>query len=427
MQAAPDIETTPRETDGRLRVLLIEDNPGDARLIEVMLEEAGGGSIELERVDRLATGLERLSQGGIGVVLVDLSLPDSHGLATFAKVRAHAPDLPIVVMSGLANETVAVNAVHEGAQDYLVKGHVDGSSLVRAIRYAVERKHLGDELAHHTEQLRRKNAQMEEELHMAREIQQLFLPPRELGFPLSSSPEQSALRFHSLYLAPEALSGDFFNIFAVNEEAAGVFICDVMGHGVRAALITAVLRTLVDELRPQSSDAGGFLDEINRRLHAILRRTEAPTFATAFYLVADVAAGELSFASAGHPSPLRLEAATRSVELLRNSDARHGPALGLFEKAIYPTCRLPMAVGDRVLLFTDGLYEIEGPRREEFGLERLVATVRRHCGLSGDALFQAVLADIRQFAAGHEFDDDVCLVGMEVMRLGAPLASGGHI
>jgi CheY-like chemotaxis protein len=111
-----------------IRALLIEDNPGDARLIREMLREAGDtlAVVELAHVDRLARGLERLSQGDRDVVLLDLSLPDSQGFDTFTTVRAHAPDVAIVVLSGLNDENLAVRAVQEGAQDYLVKGQVDG-------------------------------------------------------------------------------------------------------------------------------------------------------------------------------------------------------------------------------------------------------------------------------------------------------------
>src|SRR4051812_38116722 len=103
-----------------LRVLLIEDNAIDARLIQIMLSEAGGGFFELEPADRLSSGLRRLAKGDIGLVLLDLSLPDSQGLNTFARVHREARGVPIIVMSGLDDQTVAVNAVHEGAQDYLV-------------------------------------------------------------------------------------------------------------------------------------------------------------------------------------------------------------------------------------------------------------------------------------------------------------------
>src|SRR4026209_1148668 len=93
-----------------LKVLLIEDNAIDARLIQIMLSEAGSGMFELEHADRLASGLKRLGEADIGMVLLDLSLADSHGLATFAKVHQSAPAVPIIVMSGLDDQTVAVNA-----------------------------------------------------------------------------------------------------------------------------------------------------------------------------------------------------------------------------------------------------------------------------------------------------------------------------
>ncbi len=127
----------------RLDVLLVEDNPGDARLIREMLSDVPTAGLRLHQADRLATGLERL--GGMDVVLLDLTLPDSHGLETFQRVRAHAPSMPVVVLTGLDDETVAVRAVQEGAQDYLPKGQVDGQLLVRSMRYAIERKRAEEE------------------------------------------------------------------------------------------------------------------------------------------------------------------------------------------------------------------------------------------------------------------------------------------
>ncbi len=129
-----------------IKVLLIEDNPGDARLISEMLAEARGVNFDLECTNRLSPGLKRIGAGGIDVILSDLSLPDSQGLDTFAEVNAQAPSLPIIVLSGLDDEELAVKAVQEGAQDYLVKGQVDSSLLVRSIRYAIERKVTQEQL-----------------------------------------------------------------------------------------------------------------------------------------------------------------------------------------------------------------------------------------------------------------------------------------
>jgi DNA-binding response OmpR family regulator len=123
-----------------LKILLVEDNPGDARLIREMLAEAGKERFSLEWSSTLAAGLERLSQGEIDLVLLDLGLPDSLGLDTFIKAYAHAPQVPFVVLSGLSDENVALTAVRQGAQDYLFKDETDSNQLLRAIRYATERK-----------------------------------------------------------------------------------------------------------------------------------------------------------------------------------------------------------------------------------------------------------------------------------------------
>jgi len=123
-----------------IRVLLIEDNPGDVRLIRETLAEVRGAHFGLECVGRPSTGLERLAADGIDVVLLDLSLPDSVGFDTFTTVHAQAPQVPILLLTGLEDEALGARAVREGAQDYLVKGQAGGGSLARAIRYAIERK-----------------------------------------------------------------------------------------------------------------------------------------------------------------------------------------------------------------------------------------------------------------------------------------------
>src|ERR1051326_8511676 len=141
---APDGETAmivDHPTDAApIRVLLVEDNPGDARLILEMLRETQDLDFELESLESLAPALARLSRTGVDVVLLDLGLPDSQGLETFSRVQAHLPNDPIVVISGLDDQSVALDAVRAGAQDYLVKGRIEGQLLARVIRYAIERK-----------------------------------------------------------------------------------------------------------------------------------------------------------------------------------------------------------------------------------------------------------------------------------------------
>ncbi|MBW2265845.1 MAG: response regulator [Deltaproteobacteria bacterium] len=123
-----------------VNILLFEDNPGDARLIKLYLAEGGQALFTLKRADRLSTGLELLAQGGIEVILLDLGLPDSQGLDTFTRTHDQAHDVPILVLTGLDDKTVAIKAMQAGAQDYLVKGEMDGNLLTRAIGYAIHRK-----------------------------------------------------------------------------------------------------------------------------------------------------------------------------------------------------------------------------------------------------------------------------------------------
>ena len=131
-----------------LKVLLVEDNPADARLVREMLADAGGDGFELDHSERLDDALQKLGKDDFDVVLLDFSLPDVKGLETVARLQAAEPKIPIVVLSGHSDEELAIQAVQSGAQDYLVKGRGDGDLLARSLRYAIERKQLQERLAY---------------------------------------------------------------------------------------------------------------------------------------------------------------------------------------------------------------------------------------------------------------------------------------
>ena len=129
-----------------IKVLLVEDNPGDARLVKEMLVDAGANKFRLVHAGLISEGLSLIREDGFSVVLLDLSLPDGYGLDIIRQVCTVAPHLSVIVLTGLNDETIAIRAVQEGAQDYLVKGQMDGNLLVRAIRYAIERKRAEEKL-----------------------------------------------------------------------------------------------------------------------------------------------------------------------------------------------------------------------------------------------------------------------------------------
>jgi sigma-B regulation protein RsbU (phosphoserine phosphatase) len=659
-----------------VRLLLIEDNPDDVYFLRAMLKDVAGTKFEIYPVENLTSGLKLLGEGGIDIVLLDLSLPDSSGLDTFRKIKACARDIPIIILSGSDDETLAVTAVHAGAEDYLVKGNVNSHLITRAVLYAIERteakravlkaeqryrgvfensiagifqtspagayldvnpaliriygygtreelmssvsdiaRHLyvnpnrraefikqmqagnvvhdfesqifrkdgsiiwisenaravtddngkilyyegmveditarkeaeeklrfselrfrsiweksfdgmrladekgimlavnpafcqivglptesllgrpytdiysdaGDltdmlekyrqrfkekkienqferhvilrggkavdvelsnslveveedrslllsvfrdvtvrrqaeererqanaELARSQSELRRKNEILEEDLKMARDIQQAILPQQYPTFPPAASEESSLLHFCHQYHPTGQVGGDFFNILALTDTKAGIFICDVMGHGVRSALVTAMVRGLVEELRPIAPDPGQLLTRINSDLRAILRQSRTPLFTTAFYLVADLEKRQIHYSNAGHPRPFLIHRPKGTVEVLRHADGKARPALGLFADSVYPTTTRELAAGDMAMLFTDGLFEVEGAQGEQYSQDLLLEAVRRNASLHCRDMFAAVLSEVGEFTVNREFSDDVCMVGMEV-------------
>ncbi len=123
-----------------MNILLVEDNPGDVLIIDEMLKNVVGTEFNLVHTNRLESALQNLQKDNFDAMLLDLGLLDSQGMDTFVTIRVHSPELPIVILTGLTDEDFAVKAIGEGAQDYLIKGQIDGRLLIRSIRYDIERK-----------------------------------------------------------------------------------------------------------------------------------------------------------------------------------------------------------------------------------------------------------------------------------------------
>jgi sigma-B regulation protein RsbU (phosphoserine phosphatase) len=271
------------------------------------------------------------------------------------------------------------------------------------------------ELTRSREELRLRNDQMEEDLRMAREIQQAFLPQQYPTFPRSAPVEESALRFVHRYFPTGAVGGDFFNVRALTDSKAGIFICDVMGHGVRSALVTAIVRALVEELTPESSDPGELLAQVNKDLRAILKQSGTPLFTTAFYLIVDLATHKVSFANAGHPRPMILHRDTGKAEFLCNTHGKSDPALGLFDNPNYKSSGCSVRPGDTVILFTDGFFDVEKDG-VLLSAEWLAEEIERRAALPTADLFDALLGLLKECSGGAEFVDDVCIIGIDVVK-----------
>jgi len=292
-------------------------------------------------------------------------------------------------------------------------GHIIGTfGLSRDI---TEKKRAEEKLAALARELREKNEVLEQDLEMARELQQAMLPHRYPHFPHRASAEEMAVRFYHFYQPSMRVSGDFFEVLKLSDTSAGIFICDVMGHGVRAALVASTVSALVGQLRDYLGDPSEFLCRLNRALRSRLEYySEAPLFASAFYLLADLEKGELRYANAGHPNPLRIHRERDRTDTYPLNGSKHGPALGLFDDGVYPTSHSELSPHDTLLLFTDGLYEVEGPDGDIYDYRRLLEAVSRHRELPAFQLCNEVIEEVQRFSAGRHFSDDACLVAMEV-------------
>ena len=285
---------------------------------------------------------------------------------------------------------------------------------ITAQRMAAERiRKANTELARSRKELHEKNLELEDDLRMAREIQITMLPQTYPSFPRTATPEDSAFHFTHRYLPTGTVGGDFFTVSALSDEEASVFICDVAGHGVRSSLVTAMIRALLEELKPLAHDPGQFFTKLNSDLHAILKHAGTPMLTTGFYLVADWKTGVIRYTNAGHPKPLLVRRNAKQFEPMVNVGGKSQPALGLFEEAIYYTSEVKFSPCDLVMLFTDGLYEVQDEQRELYSQSMLVEDVKERAQLPASELFDELIERMQRFSADGKFSDDVCLVAIE--------------
>ena len=283
-------------------------------------------------------------------------------------------------------------------------------------RDITEHKEAELRAAYYADQVRRIKEGMEEDVRMAAELQKTFFPRSYPSFPAHLPNEESCVEFNHFYNASGMVSGDFCTIQQLSETQSGIFLCDVMGHGVRAALGTALIYAIVEELAPVASEPGQFMERMNQLLLPMLRQEDMLLFATACYMVFDASTGKLSIANAGHPTPLHLKAEEKTAAWLIDDPDFRGPALAIMEDATYSTVEKQLHPGDAVLMYTDGLYEVERADGEEFGEARLLAAAQELATLPLRILFPALTAEASQFSEDGTLDDDVCMVGLLYKR-----------
>jgi sigma-B regulation protein RsbU (phosphoserine phosphatase) len=405
-----------------MRVLIADDDPISRRLLERTLQHWG---YEVTAARDGAEAWRFFQERDYPLVISDWVMPGMDGLELVRRIRASSRPgyVYILLLAAASHRREVVEGMNAGADDFVSKPF-DRDELRVRLRAGQRVIDLEQKLVEQNRDLRERNADMEADLRMACEVQQALLPQAKPSFPSCVPPERSRLGFAERYLPNGAVGGDFFDVLSLSDTKAGIFICDVMGHGVRAALVTATVRALLETLRVHANDPELLLADMNRDMQAIFGQASVPVFLSAFYATMDTLTGEFRYANAGHPAPRILRRQDSEVLVLPMRAGQPGPPLGVRNQATYSAASFTLYPSDLVVLYTDGVYEQVGPNMEQFGEKRVDEVLSRCLHSCANRIFDELLAEVKRFAQGRSFCDDVCLLGMEVRAIGG---NGGPI
>ena len=371
-----------------LSILLVEDSIPYAKLVMAKLKHGLTMRHEIQHVDCAHKGVEAIGRNRFDLIILDMHLPDTSGIETFQTIHPAASNTPIVILSSDDDEQLAIDAVMQGAQDYLIKGEDDDHTLMRSIRFAIERK---------------KRLHAEGELQAARRIQQSLLP--------ESPPVMKGYDLHGAMFPAVETAGDYFDfilpLVAIGEDVIGIAVGDVSGHGLGPAMVIAETRGCLRSFAMLEPDLARMLALTNE----ILVRNRNSHFVTLLLGYIDQATRIFHFASAGHPA-WHLSAAGKTSQLPGT-----GLPLGIQSGASWETHKTqPLGVGDFLLIMTDGITEATSESGELFGNQRLIEFVRSHKEESAEEIVKLLHEHLGQFSSGKPQLDDMTMVIIKVVE-----------
>lgn len=378
-----------RTASGSPRVLLVEEDPGDVARVRSLLERSGAASFTVVAVaDAAAAGAE-LRARRHDLILLGLSRPAGGDSRGFDAIPELAETLPVVVLAGLDDEEVAVEAVHRGAQDYLVKDRLTSDLLVRSIRYARERHRLLAERTH----------RIEHELELAAIVQRSFLPatvPAPPGYDIGAQLRASG-----------QVGGDFYGFLELPGGRVALAVGDASGKGIPGAILMAEAQGV---LRAEAAQSTAPLDLVHKLNRALLHGRGDGRFVTLFCGVLACPGGELTYVNAGHPRALLLRDGAESTL------ASGGPPLGLFPDAAWEE-RTATLGGGRLVICTDGVIDAQDEGDRFFDLAGVRAVMTEHDDAPAADLARRICSAAASFERGNpDPGDDKTVVVVRALR-----------
>ncbi len=366
-----------------IAILLVEDSPTARFHAQVCLKKGLSGKYSVREADSLASALVALDESKVDLVLLDLNLPDSHGLDTFRKLAHASGNAAIVIISGDTDERTAVSAVRLGAQDYIVKGEDFTPELLgRTVHFAVERnaRHL----------LEKELASVRHDLELADTIQQRLYPRNESQFPNVSLAGRCSSATQN--------GGDFYDYITRFDGSLMVVIGDVSGHGIGPAMMMVESRAFVRALASTQMTLGEIITQVNRLLADDMQQQ---LFVTLFVASFNAEGTELSYCSAGHPG--YLVKSDGCVVRLETDN----PPLGINPKEQFcECCAHQFERGDLLALFTDGISEATCDHQDFLGDRRVVEEVVMGRNLPATRILDSVFMLAQNFNGNAIQHDD---------------------
>jgi len=373
------------------KILVVDDVPQNVRLLEMNLKSEGYNVISAYNGEE---ALVKVYSEQPELILLDIMMPvmDGHEVCRSIRQDKNISWIPIIMLtafeSGIEKKIESLNA---GADDFLKKPF-DRYELLARVRSLLRIKQLHDSLA-------MANQRLEEELVLAKEVQQALLP--------HDYPKIADLGFSHRYIPILAVGGDFFDIHQLSSSSASIFLCDVMGHGPQAAMITGIIKILLNQLSPNASGPDDLLYQMNDRFHSLISGSGLPIFITAFSLTIDVANNTIKYSNAGHPTPFIIR---NHRNLLDELASNPGPALGMIPDAIYETYEQTIEIDDMVFLFTDGLLELTNSEYNQFGAAEIKTAIVNNMHLSPQNFVESIVSAALAFSEGLYIEDDITLL-----------------
>lgn len=379
------------------KILVVDDEPRNVKILQIQLNARG------YTVYTAADGLEALDlveKETPDLVLLDINMPKMDGFEVVRRIRKNKTTefIPIVMITALRDTREnRIKSIESGADDFIEKPF-DSLEVLARVRSLLRIKQYQDTLAEH-------NTRLEEELQMARSIQEILIPQDGVQ-------ELSGFRIASRCCPEMAVGGDFFDIWEIAPNRLGIFISDVMGHGVSAAFVTVFIKTVLAEFQQQIEDNPGYLLEIlNTRFNNLIS-SRVFMFATAFCGIINLDKEELVCANAGHSFPFLYNADKQTYYAI--GDKNTGNGLGIWQESVYETLHYPFDRSSRIFLYTDGVYEAKNPDGEEFTAERLEELVRTCADQPAAKLIANVSETVDTFTDTCPKEDDLTLIAIEV-------------